>query len=463
MDVFVDESDNLFKAYFVIDYSAKVLSCYKSRDEFYDRRPFLFSLSFDQILTLTTGELHLRNTLYCQMTISWSFGSCRCLSPFPEVISEWKSRLAVNLPCYQGPEHTFSIFTEPETPALDLSMSTEKSEENPYLSPYYGINKEIAGEITACGFAIEEEIGHGSFGKVFKVLSRDATHVFAVKCLNKAMLQKHGQLEYAVQENKVMKKLEHPFIVKLYHSFQTPKSLYFLMEYCPNGDLGTHISEREKFTEGDAKFYAAEILLALEYLHKHNIVYRDMKPDNVLLDAQGHVRLADFGLAKTVKGSKAVTSTFCGSPAYLAPEMLTRSGSGRPSDIYSLGVLIYEMVVGQPPFFSYNIPEMYQNITSKEAPLPVTLSAELAGLLKKMLDRNPAVRPTVSELKKDGFFKGLKWKHVASRRVAPPKLSSFWRQTDSVEVSRPPPKSLWDGAQGYARTPSLEECVVDFD
>ena len=148
-----------------------------------------------------------------------------------------------------------------------------------------------------------------------------------------------------------MKEMNHPYVLKLDYCFQTPDNLHMIMELCPNGDLSKQLDAHSYFDEPLARFITAELILAMDYVHKKNIVFRDLKPENILLDSQGHIRLADFGLAKQGDDQKQIIAqSFCGSPAYLAPEMLQKKGVTQGSDVYQIGVVLYEMLVGIPPF-----------------------------------------------------------------------------------------------------------------
>lgn len=149
--------------------------------------------------------------------------------------------------------------------------------------------------------------------------------------------------------------MNHPFIVKLYNSFQNDKKLFFILEYCPGGELFGLLSKKQRLSEEQAKFYSAQMILAIEYLHGRDIIYRDLKPENILIDEQGYLRLTDFGLSKMdIVESNAFS--VCGTPEYLAPEILYKQGHGKPVDWWCLGSLIYEMVVGLPPFYCKSRP-----------------------------------------------------------------------------------------------------------
>jgi serine/threonine protein kinase len=178
--------------------------------------------------------------------------------------------------------------------------------------------------------------------------------IYALKVLSKHMIIGQNLTKYAYTEKNVQSLLNHPFIVKLLCSFQTSAKLFLVCDYCRGGDLG-HVLQRDKrFSEERARIYLAEILLAIEELHNREIIYRDLKPDNVVVDEEGHALLTDFGLSKEGVKSTDYTQSFCGSVAYLAPEMLRRAGHGRSVDWYLLGVLLYEMLVGVPPYFNRN-------------------------------------------------------------------------------------------------------------
>jgi serine/threonine protein kinase len=176
-----------------------------------------------------------------------------------------------------------------------------------------------------------------------------------MKVLHKQRILKSKLLTYAKTERDILSKTEHPFIVHLDYAFQTKTKLFFVQEFCPGGDLSSIIKLKKTLPEAIARSYLAEILLALQDLHQRNIIYRDLKPDNIVIDGRGHARLIDFGLAKAgVTENNSGTNSFCGSVSYLAPEMLIKQGHGKAIDWYLLGVLLYEMLCGKPPYFDEN-------------------------------------------------------------------------------------------------------------
>ena len=271
-------------------------------------------------------------------------------------------------------------------------------------------------------FEILDCLGAGSFGKVFKVRMKTNGEIYAMKVINKNFLIRNHQLRYAITECNVLKQVKSPFILTLYYSFQTEKNLYMILDYCPGGDLNFHIL-KDTFEEDDAKFYVAELILGIEHLHSLNIMYRDLKPENILISSDNHIKLADFGLAKEGVNDMTLTKSFCGSPAYLSPEMLVRKGAGKSADIYGIGAVLYEMICGTPPFFSNNIKTLYKNITQSKLVFPEYFSDELRNLLKQLLCRDPLKRIGVidkSELKRHIWFEGINWEKLAKKEVKPP-------------------------------------------
>ena len=206
-----------------------------------------------------------------------------------------------------------------------------------------------------------------------------------MKVIHKLRVMSNNIMKYIMTEKKVLSQTSHPFIVHLLSAFQTKQRLFLIMEYCPGGDLSQHLLKEKRLTEDRARIYLAEILLAIEDLHKRNIIYRDLKPDNIVLDKDGHAMLTDFGLSKEgIIGPKTAKS-FCGSIAYLAPEILQRNGHGKSVDWYLLGVLLYEMLTGKPPYFSINREELFKNIISAQLRIPPYISENAKSLIISVL------------------------------------------------------------------------------
>jgi len=216
---------------------------------------------------------------------------------------------------------------------------------------------------------------------------------------------------------------KHPFLINLFAGFQTDKHIFFVMEYSMGGDLMRHIHD-DIFSEERASFYAACVVLGLEFLHENNIVYRDLKLDNLLLDREGFVKLADFGLCKEGMGPEDRTSTFCGTPEFLAPEVLTDSSYTRAIDWWGLGVLIYEMLVGEPPFSGDDEEEIFDSIVTDDVSYPRFLSLEAITLLRRLLRKDPTKRlgygeADASEIKVQRFFNHIEWDKLLKRKMKP--------------------------------------------
>lgn len=217
--------------------------------------------------------------------------------------------------------------------------------------------------------------------------------VFAMKVLNKRTIVERNEVEHTKSEKSILMKLEFPFLVKLHYAFQTSDKLYFIMDYINGGELFYHLQKEKRFSEDRVRFYAAEIVAGLEYLHSAGVIYRDLKPENLLLTHEGHIVMTDFGLSKEgLHDRDDRTGTFCGTPEYLAPEVLEGKGYGKAVDWWSFGTLMFEMLTGLPPFYCEDVQQMYTKIMTAELEVPDTMSAEAADLLSKLLDRNPDTR-----------------------------------------------------------------------
>ena len=176
-------------------------------------------------------------------------------------------------------------------------------------------------------------IGKGSYGKVMLVRHEKSQAIYAMKMLRKENVVKRNQVQHTKTERNVLEAVSHPFIVGLHYAFQTPKKLYFVLEFCPGGELFYHLSRAGRFSEHRCRFYASEILEAIEYLHSLNIIYRDLKPENILLDGGGHVKITDFGLSKEGIDDNYSAKSMCGTPEYLAPEILDKRGHGKAANV----------------------------------------------------------------------------------------------------------------------------------
>ncbi|XP_037674218.1 serine/threonine-protein kinase N1 isoform X3 [Choloepus didactylus] len=280
-------------------------------------------------------------------------------------------------------------------------------------------------------------LGRGHFGKVLLSEFRPSGELFAIKALKKGDIVARDEVESLMCEKRILAAVTsagHPFLVNLFGCFQTPEHVCFVMEYSAGGDLMLHIHS-DVFSEPRAIFYSACVVLGLQFLHEHKIVYRDLKLDNLLLDTEGYVKIADFGLCKEGMGYGDRTSTFCGTPEFLAPEVLTDTSYTRAVDWWGLGVLLYEMLVGESPFPGDDEEEVFDSIVNDEVRYPRFLSAEAIGIMRRLLRRNPERRLGSSErdaedVKKQPFFRSLGWDALLARRLPPPFVPTLSGRTD---------------------------------
>ena len=282
-------------------------------------------------------------------------------------------------------------------------------------------------------------IGKGSFGKVLQVRKRDTGAIYAMKVLNKATILERGEMEHTKSEKSILQKLQSPFLVSLHFTFQTSDKLYFIMDYVNGGELFYHLQKERKFDAERVRFYCAEIVLGLEYIHEKGILYRDLKPENVLLTGDGHICMTDFGISKEgLSAADARTATFCGTPEYLAPEVLDGNGYGKAVDWWSFGTLMYEMLTGLPPFYSQDVQVMYQKIMTAKLVIPETISSDAASLLRGLLTRDPKKRlQDPSVIKEHPYFDSLDWVAMAKKEVRAPYVPNAGGSLESTDCIDP--------------------------
>jgi serum/glucocorticoid-regulated kinase 2 len=276
-------------------------------------------------------------------------------------------------------------------------------------------------------FKIIKVLGKGSFGRVYLVENISSGKTYAMKELRKDVLIDTDQIQNTKIEKEIMLNASHPFLVNLEYVFQTPGKIYFVMKFMRGGELYSILTKEKRFPESRVRFYAAQIGLALSHLHQGHIIYRDIKPENILLDDDGYLCLTDFGLARFVSEDMKAMS-FCGTPEYMAPEIVQEKGHNRAADWWSFGILIYEMLVGVPPFYHQNQHTMFQFIIDRAIifPIPekhhITVSDAAKDLITKLLQKNPNDRlgngPNDAEdVLKHPFFAGLDLKELMEKKI----------------------------------------------
>ncbi|XP_059239063.1 RAC-beta serine/threonine-protein kinase isoform X1 [Mustela nigripes] len=244
-------------------------------------------------------------------------------------------------------------------------------------------------KVTMNDFDYLKLLGKGTFGKVILVREKASGRYYAMKILRKEVIIAKDEVAHTVTESRVLQNTRHPFLTALKYAFQTHDRLCFVMEYANGGELFFHLSRERVFTEERARFYGAEIVSALEYLHSRDVVYRDIKLENLMLDKDGHIKITDFGLCKEGISDGATMKTFCGTPEYLAPEVLEDNDYGRAVDWWGLGVVMYEMMCGRLPFYNQDHERLFELILMEEIRFPRTLSPEAKSLLAGLLKKDP--------------------------------------------------------------------------
>ncbi|XP_075471719.1 serine/threonine-protein kinase N2 isoform X2 [Ascaphus truei] len=311
------------------------------------------------------------------------------------------------------------VTSEAEIPVSALDNSGVRESEERRVQQRFQFNLQ--------DFRCSAVLGRGHFGKVLLAEYKNTNEMFAIKALKKGDIVARDEVDSLMCEKRIFEtvnSVRHPFLVNLFACFQTKDHVCFVMEYAAGGDLMMHI-HTDVFSEPRAVFYAACVVLGLQYLHEHKIVYRDLKLDNLLLDTEGFVKIADFGLCKEGMGFGDRTSTFCGTPEFLAPEVLTETSYTRAVDWWGLGVLIYEMLVGESPFPGDDEEEVFDSIVNDEVRYPRFLSTEAISIMRRLLRRNPERRLGASEkdaedVKKHPFFRIIDWTALLAKKVKPP-------------------------------------------
>jgi len=295
----------------------------------------------------------------------------------------------------------------------------------------------ISKKLTVDDFTMVKCVGKGSFAKVMMVKKKDTGRTYAMKILKKKDLVKRKQVEHTMTEREVISNINHPFIVSLHFSFQSDTKLYLITDFFNGGELFWHLKNEGSFSETRTRFYAAEIILALECLHSHGTIYRDMKPENLLLDSDGHIRLTDFGLSKDTLTGTNLTHTFCGTPEYLAPEVIRQEGYGKAVDWWALGVLIYEMLHGLPPFYDKNLRDMYNAIVHQPLTFPRSFSKEVKEVISQLMERDPMERlgaEGAEEVKKAEFFVTIDFEKLYKKQIPPPYIPQTLADDDIQNV-----------------------------
>lgn len=347
---------------------------------------------------------------------------------------------------------------------------------NPSLGLYRPPSVRTSGRARLQDWEIVETLGTGTFGRVLLVRQRPSyrpasyhpifPHLyqasdphapspastqqadsqlphFAMKVLRKSEIVRLKQVEHINSERRILERVRHPFIVELYATYQDNLNVYMLLSYIPGGELFSHLRRAGRFSADVTRFYLASIVLAIDYLHQQNIIYRDLKPENLLLDRTGYLRIADFGFAKVVEDR---TFTLCGTPEYLAPEIVLSQGHGKAVDWWALGILAFEMLAGYPPFFDDHPLGIYEKILRNEIAFPSHIDPYAKDLIRGLLtaDRTKRLgnlRGGAKDVMNHAWFAGVDWRSLERKEIGAPIVPRVGSMSDSQNFQRyPPPK-----------------------
>lgn len=284
-------------------------------------------------------------------------------------------------------------------------------------------------------------LGTGSFGRVIlATFKNDSNPPVAIKRFEKQQLIKQKQVDHVFSERKILNYINHPFCVKLFGSFKDDSYLYLVLEFVIGGEFFTFLRKNKRFPNDVGCFYAAQIVLVFEYLQSFNIIYRDLKPENLLIDKDGFLKMTDFGFAKVVESR---TYTLCGTPEYIAPEILLNVGHGKAADWWTLGIFIYEMLVGTPPFYANEPLAIYQKILEGIIYFPRFLDSNCKHLMKKLLSHDLSKRygnlkKGAANVKEHPWFFNIDWSNLLNKNVDVPYKPKYKNIFDASNFEKVP-------------------------
>ncbi|GJJ75520.1 3-phosphoinositide dependent protein kinase-1 [Entomortierella parvispora] len=348
----------------------------------------------------------------------------------------------------------------PSTPIPQPSLSVTPSISTDSSTNLHGIISSPTGTApvrkrTLADYKLGRTLGEGSYSTVVAAVDVSNKRDYAIKVLDKRHIIREKKVKYVNIEKNTLYKLDHPGVVKLYSTFQDSSSLYYVLELCQNGELLTFIKKLGSFDENCTRFYAAQILTAVEYIHSQGVIHRDLKPENILLDQRMYVKLTDFGTAKMLEPSEDGTdsdraNSFVGTAEYVSPELLTEKAACKSSDLWALGCIIYQLLTGRPPFKGSNEYQTFQKIVKLEYSFPPGFPAAAMDLVSKLLVHDPNDRlganNTIGLLKQHPFFNGINWADLWEQPA--PRLQPYTSASVPSTISSTSPNLLSEAEAG---------------
>lgn len=292
-------------------------------------------------------------------------------------------------------------------------------------------------------FELVRTLGSGTFGRVMLVryLSSEKKPYYAMKIMAKRKVMRANHVRHAVTERKILSAIKFPFMVNYMYHFKDNANVFLVMEYVPGGDMFTHLKKLQKFDEELARFYAAQVVLAFEYLHFVGIIFRDLKPENIMIDKTGFLKITDFGFAKKIDDKR--TDTMCGTPEYYAPEMVKNHSYSFSVDWWTLGVLVYEMTDGRPPFRSSNVLKLFQLILENSIEFPVFFSSGLKSIIQNLTKSERTKRLNSAKVvKAHRFFEQVDWIGLYKRKLTPPYVPNVYSDSDTHNFAKQPEEKI---------------------
>lgn len=369
-------------------------------------------------------------------------------TPSPQIPSHLKSQPTNSTTTTTA---TSSILSPSRGPAEPIVPDQTHSRQDALISRLPKKSPVSKGKYGLADFQVMRSLGTGSFGRVHLARSVHNGRYYAMKVLKKERVVRMKQVEHTNDERRMLAIVEHPFITRMWGTFQDANAVFMIMDYIEGGELFTLLRKSQRFPNPVAKFYAAEVCLAIEYLHEHTIIYRDLKPENILLDRNGHIKLTDFGFSKEVKD---VTYTLCGTPDYIAPEVVATKPYNKSVDWWSFGILIFEMLTGYTPFYDSSPMKTYENILKGEIRYPEYMHHDALNLLQRLITRNLSERlgnlqGGSQDVKDHPWFGEVVWERLLSRDIETPYEPPIQANTgDTSQFDRYPEEDVNYGVVG---------------